>query len=131
MKSAFAPVLGAVIAMAFAVAAYAQSSTPAPQPSSAPVPAPAASKAILNRSTAVRAAEKANEPGTLQPEQRVIPQISVPLRRSNSPTPAAPAASLPAGSVAGAVNDGAARCLASGAEKASAACERRPPASGR
>ena len=128
MKSVFVSVLGAVIAMAFAAAACAQSSTPAPQASSAP--APAASKAILNRSTAVRAAEKANEPGTLQPEQRVIPQISVPLRRSNGPSPAAPSASLPAGTVSGAVNDGAARCLATGAAKASAACERRAPASG-
>ncbi|MDY0746971.1 hypothetical protein SNE35_20835 [Paucibacter sp. R3-3] len=81
------------------------------------------------RSPAVRAAEKAKEPGSLQPEQRAIPQISVPLKTRNSPSPATPAASLPAGSVPGAVNDDAARCLAADSGKLKAACERGRPAS--
>lgn len=93
-------------------------------------PASAASQAIPMRSTAVKAAENATEPGDLRPAQRVIPQISIPLKRSNSPSPAAPPASLPAGSKPGIVNDGTARCMASSNDKARAACERGAAASG-
>jgi hypothetical protein len=129
MKSAAVSVLGAFLALAFTGAACAQQSVQAP-PASAPGPVPAASKPIPIRSTAVKAAENANEAGKLLPEQRVIPQVSVPLRRSNGPSPAATTASLPAGSVPGAVNDGAARCLATSGAKEMAACERGLPASG-
>lgn len=131
MKSAFVSVLGAVIAVAFTGAACAQPSVmPASSPSSAAVPAAAASKPIPSRSTAVKAAENANEPGVLRPEQRVIPQITLPLKGRNSPSSAAPSASLPAGSVPGAVNDGAARCLATSSAAEKAACERSLAASG-
>lgn len=97
---------------------------------SAPVPAAAASKPIPLRSAAVEAAVKSNEAGKLPPEQRVIPQITVPLKGRDSPSSVAPAASLPAGSVPGAVNDGAARCLAVIGAAEKAACERGLPASG-
>ncbi len=126
MKSVFVPVLGAVIAIAGAHA-FAQSVEPVvppTSPASATGPAPPASTPIQTRSPAVRAAEKAKEPGILQPEQRVIPQISVPLKRANSATPATPAASRPAGSVAGTVNDGVARCVAASDAAEKAACER-------
>ena len=125
MKSAYFSILGTVIAVAFASAACAQQAViPAAPPSSAPVPAAAASKPIPTRSPAVKAAENANEPGVLRPEQRVIPQITLPLKGRNSPSAAAPAASLPAGSVPGAVNDNAARCLATIGAAEKAACER-------
>ena len=125
MKSALVVVLGTLIAVAFTGQGYGQSAVQAPLPASAPVPAAAASKPIPTRSTAVRAAENTNEP-----EQRVIPQISVPLKRSHGPSPASPAASLPVGSVPGTVNDGAARCRASSDAKEMAACERGLSASG-
>ena len=111
-------------------AASSQSVMRPPLPASAPVPMPAASQAIPLRSTAVKAAENANEPGKLRPEQRVIPQISVPLKGNPGLSPAAPVTTLPAGSVPGAVNDGAARCLATSGAKEMAACERGLPASG-
>ena len=130
MKAANFAVLGAVMAVVFTGAACAQAVMPAPLPSSAPVPAPAAaaSKPIPSRSAAVKAAENANEPGKLSPEQRVIPQIVLPLKGRNDPSPAA--ASLPVGSVPGAVDDGAARCLASSDAAEKAACERGLAASG-
>lgn len=135
MKTALFPVLGVVlIALVSAGVACAQGVEPVVpplSPASAPTPAIAASKPIQMRSPAVRAAEKANEPGTLQPEQRVIPQISVPLKRRDVPSPATPAASRPLGSVAGTVNDGAARCIAVNGAAERAACERGLPASGR
>ena len=131
MKSAFYSILGAVIAVAFSSAACAQQTVLSPPlPASAPVPAAAASKPIPTRSTAVKAAENANEPGVLRPEQPVIPQITLPLKGRNSPSSAAPSASLPAGSVPGAVNDGAARCLATSGAAEKAACERGLAASG-
>jgi len=126
MKPALLAVLVTVIAAGPAGWARAQSSAPAAAPASA---ASAAARPNQARSPAVRAAEKAREPGSQQPEQRVIPQISVPLKNRNSPSPATPAASLPAGSVPGAVNDDAARCLAADGAKLKAACERGRPAS--
>jgi len=63
-----------------------------------------------------------------RPEERVIPQISVPLKSRKGAVPAT-TASVPAGSVPGAVNDVAARCLASGSAAERAACERRLAAS--
>ena len=128
MRSAFVSVLGAVVAVLVTGAACAQSVVPPQPPPSAPMPA--ASQPIPTRSTAVKAAENSNEPGRLRPEQRVIPQISLPLKGSNTPSPADPAASLPAGSVPGAVNDGTARCLATSGAKERAACERGLPAPG-
>lgn len=130
MKSNLVSVLGAVLAVSFVGTAAAQPMPPGPVLPSASAPAPAASRPIPLRSTAVKAAENANEPGRMRPEQRVIPQISLPLKPSAGPLSAAPSASLPAGSVPGAVNDGAARCLASSGAKALAACEPGLPASG-
>ena len=130
MKPAFVIVLAAAIGVGFIGAAASQSVMPPASLASAPAPVTAASQPVPTRSPAVKAAEYANEPGKLRPEQRVIPQISVPLKGSNSPSPAAPAASRPAGSVSGAVNDGAARCLATRGAKEKAACERALAASG-
>jgi hypothetical protein len=78
---------------------------------------------------AVVAAENAKEPGAQRPEERVIPQLSVPLQSRRNAALAAAAASAPPGSVPGAVNDGAARCLAARSASERAACERGLPAS--
>jgi len=120
-------ILAGLLAVAFASAAGAQPARlPKAPASAASVPLPpmtVASNPLPAQSPAVRAAENAKEPGEQRPEERVIPQLSVPLKSRKSAANAEIAASVPAGSVPGAVNDAAARCLAkSGAEKA--ACER-------
>jgi hypothetical protein len=118
--------LGGIVAAALAGAASAQSAAPPSPPASASVPAAVASRAAPARNPAITAAENAKEPGVQRPEERVIPQISVPLK-SRQGSAAAPA-SAPAGGRPAAVNDGAARCLASsGSDKA--ACERGSAAS--
>lgn len=126
-------VLGALlvgsVAAALHGAAFAQPASPPASAASASVPALAASRPAT-RSAAVRAAENAKEPGNQRPEERVIPQISVPLKgRSGAKAPALPA-SLPAGTVPGRVNEGAARCLAAGSPGERAECERALAASG-
>ncbi len=123
MRSAFRSVLGALLAAGIGGAGAAQTALQPPLPSSAPASAAAGSRATSVRSPAVRAAEKAQEPGVLAPEQRVVPQITVPLKPRAASLPAAPPASLPAGTVPGIVNDGAARCLASASAREKAACE--------
>jgi hypothetical protein len=126
MRSAFDFVLSAAFAVALNGFAYAQSAVPPSSPTSAPAPKPAASTPIPARSAAVMAAENANEPGKLGPEERVIPQISVPLKPRNS----APEASQPNGRATGAIDDAAARCLATLGAVERAACQRGLSASG-
>lgn len=118
--------LGGALAVAVASAAFAQGAAPA-RPASAPVTA--ASRVVPTRNAAVMAAENAKEPGVQRPEERVIPQISVPLKPRNSGAAAAATASAPVGSVPGAVNDMAARCMAASDAADKAACQRRPAAS--
>jgi len=84
----------------------------------------AASKQVPTRNAAVMAAENAKEPGNQRPEERLIPQISIPLKSRDRTAAAANAASAPAASVPGHVDDGAARCLAAGSSLEKAACER-------
>lgn len=113
MKLLLAPLLGLL-----ATAAGAQPVATPPPPASAPLPMTAASQVVPTRNATVRAAENAKAPGVQRPEERVTPQLSVPLR-SRSVTAAAAPASLP-----GAIDDGAARCLAVATAAARAACER-------
>lgn len=123
-------IAGGLLAAAIAGTAVAQPAKPAPPPpppASAPVPDTAASRQVPTRNPAIRAAENAKEPGVQRPDERVIPQISVPLRSRNI-TPAA-LASAPAGSIPGGVNDDAARCVAAGTAQEKAACERGAAAS--
>ena len=122
-------ILGGIVAAGVAGAANAQSTVPAASAASAPTPAGAASRAMPARNPAITAAENAKEPGVQRPEERVIPQISVPLKPRNSGAAAAATASAPVGSVPGAVNDMAARCKAASDAADKAACQRRPAAS--
>jgi len=123
--------LAAVAAVAIASSAEAQAAKlPSPaSAASATVPANAASQPVPSRNAVVRASENAKEPGNQRPEERVVPQISIPLKSRNiAPTPAIPA-SAP-GNVPGGVDDGAARCMASRNAGEKAACERGLAASG-
>ncbi len=121
MRIVFDAILGGMLAAAATGAAFAQSVTPPAPPASAAVPMTAASKQNPTRNAAVMASENAKEPGNQRPEERVIPQISIPFKPRNS---TAFAASGPTGSVPGGVDDGAARCLATGSGSEKAACER-------
>lgn len=123
MRTLFDSLAGGLVALAAAGTACAQVAATA-APASAPMTA--ASRANPPRNPAIVAAENAKEPGVQRPEERVIPQISVPLKSRNVPDPAA--SSAPAG-VPGVVNDGAARCLAMRGAAEKAACERRLAAS--
>ena len=116
--------LNAILAAAAISGASAQPATPAAAPASAAEPMTAASRQVPNRNPALTAAENTREPGNQRPEERVIPQISIPLKSRNSPATATTNATVPAGSVAGGVDDGAARCLARGNAAEKAACER-------
>ncbi|MDR7268142.1 putative component of type VI protein secretion system [Pelomonas saccharophila] len=113
--------VGGITAVIVTSAACAQ-----PAPSSSPpasAPETAASRVAPDRNPALTASENAKEPGVQRPEERVVPQISVPLRSRNITAPAAPPASAPVGSRPGGVNDAAARCLAADSAKTKAACE--------
>ncbi len=90
----------------------------------------AASRQVPTRNAAITASENAKEPGNQRPEERVIPQISIPLRNKNVMPLAAIPASAPVGSVPGRVNEGAARCVAISSASEKAACERGLAASG-
>jgi hypothetical protein len=123
MRLALDFLLGGLVAAAVTSAACAQAALrPAP-------PASAASGVVPSRNAAVMAAENAKEPGAQRPEERVVPQLSVPLQSRKSKLAAAAAASAPAGNVPGTVNDAAARCLAARDADEKAACERRLAAS--
>lgn len=89
----------------------------------------AASKQVPTRNAAVMAAENAKEPGNQRPDERVIPQIRIPLKSRNSAATTT-ATSVPPGNMPGGVDDGAARCLAAGSASEKAACERGLAASG-
>jgi len=120
--------LAGLLAAAAASAALAQSSLPSSAtPASAAVPATAASRIVPTRNAAITAAENAKEPGAQRPEEKVIPQISLPLRTRPEKAVAAAASGPTIGT--GAVNDGAARCLATANPADKADCERRLAAS--
>lgn len=130
MRIVFDAILGGMLAVALAGAACAQSVTPPSPAASVPVPMTAASKQVPSRNAAVMASENAKEPGNQRPEERVIPQILIPLKPRNSIATDSSAASAPAGSVPGGVNEAAARCMAMRGTVEKAACERALSASG-
>jgi len=123
MKLVLDAIFGSILAATATGIAFAQSATPPSPPASAPVPMTAASKQVPTRNAAVMAAENAKEPGNQRPEERVVPQIRIPLK-SRSNAAAATTPSVPTGNVLGGVDDGAARCMAAGNATDKAACER-------
>lgn len=123
MRTAIPTVALALLAAAFCGAAPAQPPAAPARPASAAEPAVAASRWVPARNAAVTAAENAKEPGVQRPQERVLPQLRVPLA-SRSVTVAA---SAPAGT--GTVDDGAARCVAARTDRDKAACERARTAS--
>lgn len=123
MRTVSQALLGGTLALLAVGAACAQPVAAASAPASASAPMTAASKVVPMRNPAILAAENAREPGTQRPEERVIPQISVPLKSRNIALPVATAASTAVGGRPGAIDDSAARCLAGGSAKERLACE--------
>ncbi|WP_157281694.1 hypothetical protein [Pelomonas sp. Root1237] len=130
MRFVFDSLLGGILATVVAGAACAQPAAPLPASAPASAPMTAASRQVPTRNAAITASENAKEPGNQRPEERVIPQISIPLRNKNVMPLAAIPASAPVGSVPGRVNEGAARCVAISSASEKAACERGLAASG-
>jgi hypothetical protein len=130
MKVVLNVILGSALAAAVTTVAWAQAAAPASSPASAAEPMTAASRQVPTRNAAVMAAENAKEPGNQRPEERVIPQIRIPLKSRSNAAAAATTATTPTGSVPGGVDDGAARCMAAGSAGEKAACGRGLPASG-
>src|SRR5688572_24399376 len=95
---------------------------PAARPTPAPRPAASAASQpdAVTRSPATRAAEAARAPGDLRPQQPVVPQVAVPLRRGAQP---GKGASAPGATGVGKVDDSAARCRAAESAADRAACE--------
>lgn len=106
--------LGSLLAAGLTGAVCAQPVTTSP----ASAPMRAASKPIPAQSPAVAAAENAKEPGAQRPEERVVPQVSIPLKGRKGAFPATSAASA---TVPGGINEAAARCKAAADREA---CER-------
>jgi len=126
MRTVSEAILGGLLAAAV-IGASGQAVAPASSPASAAAPLTAASRQVPTRNAAITAAENAKEPGNQRPEERVVPQISIPLKPRNPALSAA--ASTPVVTVPGGVDDGAARCLALRSADEKAACERRRAAS--
>ncbi|MGM9479964.1 hypothetical protein ACS5PN_02080 [Roseateles sp. NT4] len=129
MRTVLEALLGGMLAALAVAGAHAQPASPAASSASAAAPMTAASRQVPARNPAITAAENAKEPGNQRPEERVVPQITIPIKPRNIALPAATAASAPAAGLAGRVNEGAARCVALGNVADRADCERRLAAS--
>lgn len=110
--------------LAGAHAATAMPPTPAASAASDRVPARGHQSPL--QSPAVRAAQGAAAPGDLRPQNQVLPQIAVPLRRGRDSAGSQRAGSAPAGNI----DDSAARCRAAASVRERAACGRGGAASG-
>lgn len=102
----------------WAAPVHAQPAAAAAAAASAPASAPSATsgRRVL---TPTEKREGSSMPGDLRPEDRVTPQIVVPLRKPSS-TPAAPAAR--SASATGGIDDTAARCEAQSTRAARERC---------
>ena len=103
------------------VSATAQSAAPA---ASAPASAPLAATPGPRVQTPTELRDSASTPGDLRPEERVTPQIVIPLRKSAPPTKAQRAATRRgiAASASGGIDDSAARCEAEASKAAREEC---------
>jgi hypothetical protein len=130
MRTAIKAILGGSLSAAVIGVASGQAALPASSPASAAAPMTAASRQLPARNPVFTASENAKEPGNQRPEERVIPQISIPLKSRNLTAPAAAtASSAPSSGLPGGIDEGAARCLALSSTAAKAACENRRAAS--
>lgn len=112
MKARWCSVLGAVALAAAMGPAVAQSSA-SPASAAASAPRRAVDQDAPRRATPAELRDSATAPGDLRPEERVTPQIVIPLRK---------AARRPAGAASGGIDDTAARCEAQSSPRARERC---------
>ena len=94
---------------------------PAVASKSASTPAPVSTSASRPiGSTAVEAADNAQEPGKLRPENRVVPQIVLPLSSDRNSRDSARGSASP---TAGQIDESAARCAAQKTKAARQDCK--------
>ena len=97
----------------------------APAPASAAASAPSAAKPGPRLQTPVELREGATVPGDVRPEERVTPQIVVPLRKNAPPPTKAQRAAARRGTAAsasGGIDDSVARCEAQASKAAREKC---------
>jgi hypothetical protein len=121
MTSAGWSALSTVVVAAVLTPAMAQTgATPAPTAASVP---PAAAKAGPRRPTPTELRDSATIKGDLRPDDRVIPQIVIPLRKGAAPTKTpSGAARRAAPAASGGIDDAAARCEAASTPQAREQC---------
>ena len=120
MKFRCLPLLTVPVLAAAMLPVLAQTAAPA---ASAPASVPRASKPGPRVQTPTERREGSSAPGDLRPEERVTPQIVVPLRKATPPTKAERAAVRPGIAAASAViDDAAARCEAQASKAAREKC---------
>ena len=121
MMLRYCPWLAALTLTTAMVSATAQSAAPA---ASAPASAPAPSTPEPRVQTPTELRDSATPPGDLRPEERVTPQIVIPLRKTAPSTKAQRAAARRgvAASASGGIDDSAARCEAEASKATREAC---------
>jgi hypothetical protein len=119
------PVTAAALAAAM-VSALAQTAAPA---ASAPASVPQASKPGPRVQTPTERREGATTPGDLRPEEKVTPQIVIPLRKATPPPTKAERAAARRGTAASSagIDDSAARCEAQVSKAAREKCSASSP----
>jgi hypothetical protein len=122
MTSRCLPLMTAAALAAAMVPALAQPAAPAAPSASAAASAPAKPPPRVQTPTELR--ERATVPGDVRPEERVTPQIVVPLRKTGPPPTKTERAAARRGdpSASGAIDDAAAKCEAQASDAARRAC---------
>lgn len=118
------PLVATASLAAAMVSAVAQTAAPPAPPASAAASAPPPARPGPRVQTPTELREGATTPGDVRPEERVTPQIVVPLRKTEPPPTKAERAAARRGNVAasGAIDDSAARCEAQSSEAARRDC---------
>ncbi len=120
MSFRYLPLLTAAALAVALLPALAQTPTPA---ASAPASAPKVSAPVPRVQTPAEIREGASTPGDLRPEEKVTPQIVIPLRKGPPPTKAERAAARRGTAASSAaIDDAAARCEAQSSKAAREKC---------
>ncbi|HEY6133426.1 MAG TPA: hypothetical protein VIW70_05575 [Rubrivivax sp.] len=137
MKIRFLPMLTSAAIACAILPALSQTAASGPSTARAPAAVPQASAPGARVQTPTEAREAATIPGDLRPEEKITPQIVIPLRTSAALTPGASTDARQGAAASGAaIDDAAARCQAQASkaarEKCSAAtAQKGPPAPSR
>jgi hypothetical protein len=120
MRTLFLPATAAVVLAVSLLSALAQTDAPAP---AAGASVPLATKPRPRPLTPAELRESATPPGDMRPQERVTPQLSIPLGKQ-PPAPPKPKlrAARPGTAASGGIDDAVARCEAQSDEQLRAKC---------